>query len=614
VIVIDAQGLSASRPNRPLFADVSLTVSDGDRIGIVGINGCGKSTLLRIISGDLEPDSGVVRFGRNARVGILAQQPVLPDGTVLNAVTTGLDEPWKGEAALSKLGMGDMFEARTNQLSGGQQKRVALATLLCREWEALILDEPTNHLDLDAIAYLEEWLANYNGGLLLVTHDRHVLDRVTTKVLEIDRGKTYLHVPTGIHAGSGYAAYLAARIEREENAATTEQVRRNAARKELAWLRRGAPARSTKPKARVEAAKSLIAQRADAPARQGELGLNLGSQRLGSKGIELIDVSFTWPGNTTATVSHFSHVMEPGDRLGIVGPNGAGKSTLLDLVAQRIVPESGSIEFGKTVKIGYYDQLGRDLNVNQRVREAVIGDKGDPSVEDLNLMRSFWFDGDAQFAPIHTLSGGERRRLQLLLTLVEQPNVLLLDEPTNDLDLDTLRALEDYLDTWPGIVVVVSHDRTFLDIVVEDVIALDGHGSAELVRGGVAGWLAQRAATGITSTKTSAAHTGNMKSAGTAGATSSATSSAASKNKPTMKSKVSPSTLKRHIGEAERAMTKAMAEVERLSSLMAAAGSDHAKLTALSNEMAEVQATMSAAETRWLELAAEAEAAGLDLD
>jgi ABC transport system ATP-binding/permease protein len=614
VIVIDAQGLSASRPNRPLFADVSLTVSDGDRIGIVGINGCGKSTLLRIISGDLEPDSGVVRFGRNARVGILAQQPVLPDGTVLNAVTTGLDEPWKGEAALSKLGMGDMFEARTNQLSGGQQKRVALATLLCREWEALILDEPTNHLDLDAIAYLEEWLANYNGGLLLVTHDRHVLDRVTTKVLEIDRGKTYLHVPTGIHAGSGYAAYLAARIEREENAATTEQVRRNAARKELAWLRRGAPARSTKPKARVEAAKSLIAQRADAPARQGELGLNLGSQRLGSKGIELIDVSFTWPGNTTATVSHFSHVMEPGDRLGIVGPNGAGKSTLLDLVAQRIVPESGSIEFGKTVKIGYYDQLGRDLNVNQRVREAVIGDKGDPSVEDLNLMRSFWFDGDAQFAPIHTLSGGERRRLQLLLTLVEQPNVLLLDEPTNDLDLDTLRALEDYLDTWPGIVVVVSHDRTFLDIVVEDVIALDGHGSAELVRGGVAGWLAQRAATGITSTKTSAAHTGNMKSAGTAGATSSATSSAASKNKPTMKSKVSPSTLKRHIGEAERAMTKAMAEVERLSSLMTAAGSDHAKLTALSNEMAGVQATMSAAETRWLELAAEAEAAGLDLD
>jgi ATP-binding cassette subfamily F protein uup len=441
VIVIDAEGLSASRPNRPLFADVSLTVSDGDRIGIVGINGCGKSTLLRIISGELTPDTGVVRYGRNARIGVLPQQPALPDGSVLDAVTAGLDEPWKGESALSKLGMGDMFDARTDQLSGGQQKRVALAALLCREWEALILDEPTNHLDLDAIAYLEEWLANYTGGLLLVTHDRHVLDRVTTKVLEIDRGKTYLHVPAGIHAGSGYAAYLAARVEREENAATAEQVRRNAARKELAWLRRGAPARSTKPKARVEAAKNLIAQRADAPARQGDLGLNLGSQRLGSKGVEIDDVSFTWPGNHTSTLSHVSHTLEPGDRIGIVGPNGAGKSTLLDLVAHRISPDSGTVTLGKTVKIGYYDQLGRDLDVNQRVRDAVIGDKGDPSVEDLHLMRSFWFDGDAQFAPIHTLSGGERRRLQLLLTLVEQPNVLLLDEPTRSRHASRTRGL-----------------------------------------------------------------------------------------------------------------------------------------------------------------------------
>jgi ATP-binding cassette subfamily F protein uup len=596
VIVIDAEGLSASRPNRPLFADVSLTVSDGDRIGIVGINGCGKSTLLRIISGELTPDTGVVRYGRNARIGVLPQQPALPDGSVLDAVTAGLDEPWKGESALSKLGMGDMFDARTDQLSGGQQKRVALAALLCREWEALILDEPTNHLDLDAIAYLEEWLANYTGGLLLVTHDRHVLDRVTTKVLEIDRGKTYLHVPAGIHAGSGYAAYLAARVEREENAATAEQVRRNAARKELAWLRRGAPARSTKPKARVEAAKNLIAQRADAPARQGDLGLNLGSQRLGSKGVEIDDVSFTWPGNQTSTLSHVSHTLEPGDRIGIVGPNGAGKSTLLDLVAHRISPDSGTVTLGKTVKIGYYDQLGRDLDVNQRVRDAVIGDKGDPSVEDLHLMRSFWFDSDAQFAPIHTLSGGERRRLQLLLTLVEQPNVLLLDEPTNDLDLDTLRALEDYLDTWPGIVVVVSHDRTFLDIVVEEVIALDGHGNARLVRGGVAGWLAERRAT------TASAQASNT-----------ASSSKQQIDKPTTKSKVSPSTLKRRMGEAERAMAKANSEIERLTADMAAAGSDHERLTSLSNEMAKAQATLDQAEATWLEIASEAEAAGLDL-
>ncbi|MBJ7292462.1 MAG: ABC-F family ATP-binding cassette domain-containing protein, partial [Ilumatobacteraceae bacterium] len=291
MILIDAQGVKASRPNRPLFADLSITVSDGDRIGVVGLNGCGKSTLLRIISGDLEPDAGVVRKGRGARIGVLPQLPVLPVGTVREAV--GHD--WQGEAMLDRLGMSGLIDASTAELSGGQKKRVALAALLVSEWEALILDEPTNHLDLDAISYLEEWLANYSGGLLLVTHDRHVLDHVTNKVLEIDRGHSYMHIPANRHAGSGYAAYLAGRIEREEQAATAEQIRKNLAKHELAWLRRGAPARSTKPKARVDAAKEIVARRADAPARAGELGLSLGSQRLGSKGIQLHSVGFSWP-------------------------------------------------------------------------------------------------------------------------------------------------------------------------------------------------------------------------------------------------------------------------------------------------------------------------------
>ncbi|MEY2754313.1 MAG: hypothetical protein RJB65_671, partial [Actinomycetota bacterium] len=269
MIVIDAAGLAASRPNRPLFAGISLTVSDGDRVGVVGINGCGKSTLLRMLAREQEPESGEVRWGRGARVGVLSQQPVLPAGTVREAV----GGTWQGEAMLDRLGMAELHDARTDALSGGQAKRVALARLLIGEYEALILDEPTNHLDLEAIRFLEEWLAAYRGGLVLVTHDRHVLDRVTTKVLEIDRGAGYLHVPEGWHAGSGYAAYLAGRAEREERAEAAESVRRNLAAKELAWLRRGAPARTSKPKARIAAATKIVEGRAQAAARQGDLGL-----------------------------------------------------------------------------------------------------------------------------------------------------------------------------------------------------------------------------------------------------------------------------------------------------------------------------------------------------
>ena len=599
MILIDAERIAASRPNRPLFTDVSLTVNDGDRIGVVGINGSGKTTLLRMLARELEPEAGEVRWGRGARIGVLDQQTVLPPGTV--RVAAG--GTWQAEAMLDRLGMGDLLDADTTELSGGQRKRVALAGLLASEQDALILDEPTNHLDLDAIAFLEEHLAAYTGGLLMVTHDRHVLDRVTTRVLEIDRGRAYLHVPGGLTAGSGYAAYLAGRAEREERAEAAEQTRRNLARTELAWLRRGAPARSTKPKARVATATALVQARPDAPARAGELSLSLGTQRLGSKGVELRGAGFHWP-DGTHVLDPIDRLLEPGDRIGVVGPNGAGKSTFLELVAGRLMPTIGSVERGTTVRIGYYDQLGRELDLTQRVRDAVAGDKGQPSLEDLSLMRRFWFDGDAQFAPIGTLSGGERRRLQLLLTLVEQPNVLLLDEPTNDLDLDTLRALEDLLEEWPGIVVVVSHDRAFLDRTVDEVLALDGRGGLREVRGGVAGWLAERAAA-VASPPPS-----TSRAAKPAAAPTPPRAAASRPPAPARSGSRSPSTLRRLLGQAERAVAQAIDARDTIAARLTTT-TDHQELARLGHDLADAQAAVDAAEEAWLELAAEAEGQGL---
>jgi ATP-binding cassette subfamily F protein uup len=437
-----------------------------------------------------------------------------------------------------------------------------------------------------------------------------VLDRVTTKVLEIDRGKAYLHVPTGWSAGSGYAAYLSGRSEREEQAATAEQVRKNLAKTELAWLRRGAPARTTKAKARVASATALVNTKAEAPARQGELGLtkDLGSKRLGSKGVELHGVGFSWP-NGKRVLSPFDHMLEPGDRLGIVGPNGAGKSTLLDLISERLIPTEGKIDIGRTVKIGYYDQLGRDLDVTKRVRDAVAGDKGAPSLEDINLMKRFWFDGDSQFAEISTLSGGERRRLQLLLTLIEQPNVLLLDEPTNDLDLDTLRALEDFLDDWPGIVLVVSHDRAFLDRTVDEVFALDGQGGASLVRGGVAGWLKQRLERGSKPTQ----NTKSVSSAKVDAPVKAVVDVPASKSS----SLKSASTLKRLVAQAEKALAQATTERDTISAKLIAeassASSNHETLAKLSEQLAHAQTKVDTAEESWLNFAAEAESRGIDM-
>jgi ATP-binding cassette subfamily F protein uup len=558
-ILVDVDGVGASRPNRPLFRDLSLTVSTGDRLGIVGLNGGGKSTLLRVLAGVDQPEIGQVRRGRDVRVGFLDQAPELPAGNVRGAVAEG----WEGEAALDRLGMTPFLDVDVSTLSGGQAKRVALARVLVQPSDLLILDEPTNHLDVDAIRWLEDWLAAYRGGLILVTHDRHVLDRVTTKILELDRGKGYVH-------DGGYASWLEARFEREERAATAEQVRENLARRELAWLRRGAPARTTKAKYRVERATELVNARPEAAARAGDLDLSaFGSTRLGDVVVEAEGISFAFPGQDPL-FEDLRLLLDPRERLAIAGPNGVGKSTLLEVLAKRREPTTGSVRHGTTVRLAVYDQHGAELDLHQRVRDAVA-DGQPPGPEHAALLERFWFDGDAQFAPIGLLSGGERRRLQLVLTLARKPNVLFLDEPTNDLDLDTLRALEDFLEDWPGALVVVSHDRAFVERTVDRTITLapssvlaPGSGSRDPDRG------------------------------------------ARTEKAPPKPAGRSKSTVGRLLKEAEKELERRTRERDKLATKLHEP-LDHAQLAELGRAVADAEAGVSQAEERWLELASEAE-------
>ena len=593
MILADVDGVGASRPDRPLFTDCSVTVQTGDRLGVVGPNGSGKSTLLRLIAGVDEPEVGAVRRGRNVRIGYLHQEPHLPPGDVRSAVGPS----WEAAAILERLGMGGLAGADVATLSGGQAKRVALARVLVEDVDLLVLDEPTNHLDVDAIAWLEERLARFKGGLVLVTHDRHVLDRVATRVLELDRGRCHAH-------DGGYTAYLEASSRRAEQEATAEVVRRNLARAELAWLRRGAPARTRKPKARIAAATAIV--EGGPGDRTSDLDLTAagrgsGTPRLGDKVVVLHGVGHRFDdGPPLFTALDLD--LEPGGRLGIVGPNGSGKTTLLEVIAGRLAPVEGDVDRGTTVRLGYYSQRGAELDPALRVRDAVAGKAGQPTWEQVRLMERFRFDADGQWATVGTLSGGERRRLQLLLVLAAMPNVLLLDEPTNDLDLDTLRALEDHLDDWPGTLVVVSHDRALLERTVEDVLVLDGAGSAGIAPGGYAGYEAARRARAATS-----AGTGRSAQPGTpdVGGFRPAPPSAGGTPTATAAKRRSPSTLRRLIGNAEREMVEAAVERDRLERELADAGADHVARARTAEGLADAQARLAAAEERWLELAEE---------
>ena len=476
--------------DRTLADDISFYMKDGDRVGIVGVNGCGKSTFLRLAAGKEVPDSGKVSYDPNVRLGYLPQDPPFdPEKTVIQQVEAGLD-PTAREIAhyeaveiLTRLGISDLSQ-KMGALSGGQRKRVALASCLVHPCDLLLLDEPTNHLDAQMISWLENYLQSFTGGLLLVTHDRYFLERVVNRTMEVSFGKIYLYE-------GGYSAYLDGKARREEQDAASERKRQSKLRRELQWVLQGPCARGTKSRERLERYEQLKA--AQPPQVEGTLEpIRALSSRLGRKTVELTNVSKSFDGK--CVLKNFDFLLQRDDRVGIVGGNGAGKSTLLNLIAGSISPDEGTVTLGDTVKIGYFSQHAQELNPNltalQYVKEQ--GDRietPDGVLTASKLMDNFLFSGPLQHRLIGKLSGGEKRRLFLLGILASSPNVLLLDEPTNDLDIPTMTVLEDYLESFPGAIIAVSHDRYFLDRLCKRIFAVEPDGVVQQYPGGYTDYL-----------------------------------------------------------------------------------------------------------------------------
>jgi ATP-binding cassette subfamily F protein uup len=526
--VLDVAGLSKTYGDRTLFDHIDFSIATGDRIGLIGVNGTGKSSLLDVIAGRDSAESGEIRHAKAFRLAYLPQTPVFPANvTSIDYIYQGsspimqalrryqqtlsdlADRPedtgrqqqlireqqrmdvagaWEADAAaktiLTRLGVTD-FHRPVATLSGGQKKRVALAQALIQPADLLVLDEPTNHLDNETIVWLEETLEQYPGALLMVTHDRYFLNRVTKRIFELNRGRLYLYE-------GNYEYFLEKKAEREELAGAEETKRQNRLRRELAWLRRGAKARSTKQKARVGRVRRLQSQKG--PESLAPVDIDLGSRRLGKKVIEARGLTKAFAGKRV--LNGLDLLIVPGERLGIIGPNGSGKTTLLNLFARRMAPDAGRVEIGETVKIGYYTQehveMNERLSVADYIRQTarVMRTAGGEPITAEQMLERFLFSRPRQRTLIGKLSGGERRRLQLLHVLMTEPNVLLLDEPTNDLDTETLTVLEDYLLRFSGSVIAVSHDRYFLDKIADHLLCFEGGGEIRRFEGGCSEYLA----------------------------------------------------------------------------------------------------------------------------
>jgi ABC transport system ATP-binding/permease protein len=597
VNLISLEKAAKAYAHRRLLDDVSLGVSAGDRIGVVGRNGTGKSTLLALLAGTVAPDEGRVARAAGLRLGYLPQQDQLT-GTVGQIVfgagwRATESAPWEADprarAIVAELLPGIGLDAPAGPLSGGERRRVALAALLVAEPDVLLLDEPTNHLDIEAIDWLGRHLRDRSGAVIVVSHDRWLLDTVCERTWEVDLGQVH-------SAEGGYSAYVLAQAERERSEEAAERRRRNLARKELAWLQRGARARTTKAKFRVETANALIA--AEPPVRDTVELTRLATARLGKTVIELEDVSVLVPG-PRPLLEHVTWQLGPGDRVGVAGVNGSGKTSLLHLLAGRELAQpgpgltiEGTVVRGKTVRLAHLSQELAELDPGQRVREAVEEVRqrtrvGDRELSAGQLLERLGFSAERQWTRIGDLSGGERRRVQMLRLLMDEPNVLLLDEPTNDLDIETLTEFEDLLDGWPGTLVVVSHDRYFLERVTEHVVALLGDGRLSFLGGGIDEYLDRIRTARAGSTG------GPQPVAATAG--------------PPRSSAAGERTARKELQRLERQLDRLTARETELSELLAANATDYEKLTTLGAELRTVQAEKSGLEERWLAVAADLE-------
>jgi ABC transport system ATP-binding/permease protein len=623
--VVSLEDVRKQHAEKTVLDGVTLGFGDDERVGVIGVNGSGKSTLLKVIAGILPVDGGRVVLGNHVRTHHLPQEPLLdPEDSALGAVLGGDSEAartaraferataavraapqdvaaqerlevataamdanggWdlehRARALLDKLGVDDV-ESPVAGRSGGQRKRIALAAALIEPVELLILDEPTNHLDVDVVEWLEGTLASWPRALLLVTHDRYLLEKVVNRVVEVHDGALFTH-------SGGYTDYLEARQLREEQAAAADRKRANLARTELEWLRRGPKARTTKAKYRVDRAKELVGQ-ARYEERE-ELSIALPSRRLGGKVVNLHNVGMAF--GDKVVLRDVDHKLAPDDRLGVVGPNGSGKSTLLNLISGRLEPTEGSVRTGETVHIGYYGQDPTPMAPRTRVIDAVLEVARETQLSSGlrvtagQLLERFLFDDDAQKAYVEELSGGERRRLELLLVLADAPNLLILDEPTNDLDLDTLAVLEAYLDDWDGCLVVASHDRFFLDRVCDSLFGIDLDGT---VRHHPGGWSAYR--------ERRAAQVKQVKAAQRSGGPSTGDGSVTSAKPPGKRTYNE----QRELRSLDAKVEKLEARKVELAEALQAAGSDYTEAARLSAELTELTEELDRAEARWLEL------------